>query len=73
MHAQNGVEINDESLRHFCTQSYYEKNEFVNIEMCRLHLDEIMYRSQYPDTFDSLVRDIAFFTRSKIAKFKKFP
>lgn len=32
-----------------------------DFEICCLHLDEIMHRSQYPDTFSALVHDIAFF------------
>ena len=33
-----------------------------NIEMCRLHLDEIMYGACYPsEIFDSLLKDTAFF------------
>ena len=32
-----------------------------NIEMYKLHLDEIVYRGQYDGVFDALVRDNAFF------------
>ena len=33
-----------------------------NIEMCRLRLDEIMYRARYPsDIIDSLLKDNAAF------------
>ena len=33
-----------------------------NIEMCRIHLDEIMYRTPYfSNIFDSLLKDTAFF------------
>ena len=43
---------------------------WCNIEMCRLHLDEIMYRACYPsDIFYSFLKDIAFFYNMKICDF----
>ena len=39
-----------------------QMRDYCNIEMCRLHLDEIICKSRYPDTFDSLVNDPFFYS-----------